>query len=156
MENDFYDPRNSDSIPRFLPSCPVPNIPRDRCSTCPRSWESRLSAICTACRKLDKCLPTIYEVIHNLRICGRAARCTIIEDEDLCTLAKWAVWTQEDFTKDGDTPYWDEFIPVVDYFLTVAESYIDAGGWYSPSSHAAPRDMVEKLARVVPGIRPYR
>lgn len=156
MENDFYNPRNSDSIPRFLPSCPVPNIPRDRCSTCPRSRVSRLSAICTACRKLDKCLPTIYEVIHNLRICGRAARCTIIEGEDLCTLVKWAVWTQEDFTKDGDAPYWDEFIFVVDYFLTVAESYIDAGCWYSPSSYAAPCDMVEKLARVVPGIRPYR
>lgn len=156
MENEFYNPRNSDSIPRFLPSCPVPNIPRDRCSTCPRSWAPRLSAICTACRKLDKCLPTIYEVIHNLRICGRAARCTIIEGEDLCTLAKWAVWTQEDFTKDGYSPYWDEFIPVVDYFLTVAESYIEAGCWYSPSSHTAPRDMVEKLARVVPGIRPYR
>lgn len=156
MDNGSYTPRNTFYDLPPLPSCPVPNIPRDRCSTCSRSWKSRLSATCTACRKLDTCLPTIYEAIHNLKICGRAARCTIIEGEDLCTLAKWAEWTQEDFTKDGDTPYLDEFISVVDYFHTLVECYIDAGGWYLPSSHAAPRNMVEMLARVVPGIRPYR
>ena len=146
MDNDSYNPRNSDSIPRFLPSCPVPNIPRDRCSTCPRRWGSRLLAGCIACRKLDGCLPTMYNLIHFLQSYGRRHHYTIVEGEDLCKLTNWAEWTQGDFTKKGDTPYWEEFISVADYLALVAKEY-NAKGGYSSEGDIAPRDMVEMIDR---------
>ncbi len=153
MGNDFYDPLKTYFDPLPGPYRSVPNIPRERCSTCPRRWVPRLLAGCIACRKLDECLPTMYKLIDYLHPIGRRVRCTIVEGEDLLKLTNWARWEQADFTKKGDTLYWEEFISVVDYLALVAEKYITNGG-YSSEGEIAPRDMVELIDRT--SFRPYR
>ena len=88
----------------------------------------------------------MYKLIHFLQSYGRRHRYTIIEGEDLSKLTYWAEWTQGDFTKEGDTPYWEEFISVADYLALVAKEY-NAKGGYSSGGDIAPRDMVEMIDR---------
>ena len=95
----------------------------------------------------------MYKLIDFLHPIGRRVRCTIVEGEDLLNLTNWARWEQADFTKKGDTLYWEEFISVVDYLALVAEKYITNGG-YSSEGEIAPRDMVELIDRT--SFRPYR